>query len=94
MIIGGLIGEAATIFFVPSGGIEKTLSVIFTLVIALGVWLEEVAGESIEAKEKAATDLKLAELNARAAVAKAAEAGGDIRSGDPISALVSALTKR
>jgi hypothetical protein len=70
MIIAGLIGEAATIVFVPSGGVEKTLSVIFTLVIALGVWLEEVGAEVIETSEKSSNELKLAELTAGAAEAE------------------------
>jgi hypothetical protein len=76
MIIAGLIGEAIVIVFVPSGPFEKILSVIFTLIIALGVWVEEVAGEAIEAREKAEADLKIAELNARVAEAnqKAQEA--------------------
>lgn len=76
MIIAGLIGDAAIIVFVPSGYFEKTLSVISNLIIALGVWVEEVGSEATEAREKADTDLKIAELTTRSseANARAAEA--------------------
>lgn len=72
MIIAGLIGDAAIIVFVSSGSFEKTLSVISSLVIAFGVWIEEVGSEAAEAKEKADNDLEIAELNARAAEANRA----------------------
>lgn len=65
MIVGGLIGEAATIIFVPPGSFEKSLSVAFTLIIAAGVWIEEVGGEASEAK----SEHEVAELSARAAEA-------------------------
>ena len=70
MIILGLVGDAAVIVFVPSGAGEKILSVICTLVIALGVWVEEVGADAVEAKEKAENDLKLAELKTRASEAE------------------------
>lgn len=47
LIILGLVAEAAVIIFVPSGSVEKSLSVTFTLVIALGVWVEHIGAESI-----------------------------------------------
>jgi hypothetical protein len=47
LIILGLVAEAAAIIFVPSGSVEKSLSVTFTLVIALGVWVEHIGAESI-----------------------------------------------
>jgi hypothetical protein len=70
MIIAGLIGEAIAIVLIPSGTFEKTVSVVCTLIIALGVWIEEIGGDAAEARESAETDLKLAELNARAAEAQ------------------------
>jgi hypothetical protein len=72
MIVGGLVGEAATIIFVPPGSFEKSLSVAFTLIIAAGVWIEEVGGDASEAK----SEHEIAELSARAADAnkKASEA--------------------
>lgn len=70
LIIAGLIGEAVTIIFVAPGTREKTLSVIFTLLIAFGVWLEEVGAEAIEAHEKHEAQLILGELNARTAEAE------------------------
>ena len=78
-MIGGLVGETILIAFVSSGTTEKALSAVCTLLIGFGVWIEVVAGEAIEAKEKAAAKLKLAELNSRAAMAnqKAAEAGAE-----------------
>lgn len=71
LIIAGLLGEAAVIIFVPSGDLEKTSSVICTLVIALGVWMEEIGAEALEVRERTDAELKLAELNARAAEANA-----------------------
>jgi hypothetical protein len=65
MIVGGLVGEAATIIFVPPGSFEKSLSVAFTLIIAAGVWIEEVGGEASEAK----SEHEIVELAARAAEA-------------------------
>lgn len=70
MIIAGLVGEAIIIVFVATGTKEKALSVIFTLLIALGVWLEEIGGGAIEAREKAENALRLAELAARAEEAR------------------------
>jgi hypothetical protein len=49
MIIAGLIGDAGIIAFIPSGTIEKILSALSSLVIALGVWVEEVGADAINA---------------------------------------------
>jgi hypothetical protein len=65
MIVGGLVGEAATIVFVPPGSIEKSLSVAFTLIIAAGVWIEEVGAEASDA----ISEREIAELSVRAAEA-------------------------
>jgi hypothetical protein len=47
LIIVGLVVEAATIILMPSGTWEKIVSAICTLIIAVGVWWEEIAaGES------------------------------------------------
>jgi hypothetical protein len=62
LIIGGLVAEAAVIVFVPSGKTEKTLSVIFTLVIAAGVWIEHVGASALEAAHEAQARLELAKL--------------------------------
>lgn len=71
MVIVGLIGEAAVVLFIPSGALEKTLTITFTLIIALGVWVEEVGSDELENNEKSETDLKLAEFAKRAAEANA-----------------------
>src|ERR1700674_1657345 len=52
MIIAGLVAEAAVIIAVPSGGLEKTLSVLFTLLIAAGVWIEHVGTAALEAVQQ------------------------------------------
>jgi hypothetical protein len=52
LIIWGLIAEAIVIVFVPSGGLEKTLSAIFTLAIAAGVWIEGIGFDAIAAMSK------------------------------------------
>ena len=49
LIIVGLVAEAVVVFFVPSGRSEKLLSISFTLVIALGVWVEHVGTEALSA---------------------------------------------
>jgi hypothetical protein len=59
MIIVGLIGEAIAIVFISSGPVEKAVSLVCTLVIAFGVWVEEAGGEATEAEEKAESDLRL-----------------------------------
>jgi uncharacterized membrane protein len=54
LIIIGLIGEAAVIIFVTFGKWEKVLTSIFTVMIAIGVWLEKVgADESTEPRHLA-----------------------------------------
>jgi hypothetical protein len=47
MIIWGLVAEAIVIVFVPSGSLEKGLSVFCTLIIAGGVWVEHVGAEAL-----------------------------------------------
>ena len=47
LLIAGLIGEAITIPFVPSGILEKALNAFCTGVIAIGVWFEEVGANAI-----------------------------------------------
>lgn len=79
MIIIGLLGEAVAIIWIPSGPTEKTVSVVCTLGIALGVWLEWVGGDAIEAKEKEESELRLSELNAKAAEANERAAHADER---------------
>jgi hypothetical protein len=49
MIISGLIGDAIIIAFVPSGTVEKVLSAASSLVIAAGVFIEEVGSKAADA---------------------------------------------
>jgi hypothetical protein len=48
-IVAGLIAEAVAIVAIPSGSNEKLVSVICTVVIALGVWVEHVGSAALEA---------------------------------------------
>jgi hypothetical protein len=48
MIIVGLAAEAIVIFAIPSGTFEKSASVVCTVVIALGVWVEHVGSHALE----------------------------------------------
>jgi hypothetical protein len=49
LLVGALIAEALVIVIVPSGPLEKGLSVCCTLLIAAGVWIEEAASHAIAA---------------------------------------------
>jgi len=51
-IIFGLVAEAVVIVFVPSGSLEKALSVVCTLVIASGVWIEEIGDRAIATQSR------------------------------------------
>ena len=63
MIVGGLIAEALlivdalTIESLPSK-LDKPLSAIFTVAIALGVWIEHVGAEAIKSRERAPRHLE------------------------------------
>jgi hypothetical protein len=46
LLIAGLIGEAVVILSVPSGIWEKLLNAFFTLMIAVGVWFEQVGADA------------------------------------------------
>ena len=46
LLIAGLVGEAIVILSIPSGFLEKGLNAFFTLMIAVGVWMEEVGGNA------------------------------------------------
>lgn len=46
LLIAGLLGEAVVIVLVPSGLGEKLLSAFFTLMIAVGVWFEQVGADA------------------------------------------------
>jgi hypothetical protein len=45
-VLSGLVAEAIVILLVSSGTVEKSLSVLCTVTIALGVWMEEVGGNA------------------------------------------------
>lgn len=46
LLIAGLIGEAIVIISFPSGGLEKGFNAFFTLMIAVGVWFEQVGADA------------------------------------------------
>src|SRR5882672_7707423 len=52
LLVAALIAEAFVIIFVQSGSLEKALSFLCTLLIAAGVWIEEVADHAIAAPRK------------------------------------------
>jgi len=64
LIIVGLIGEAGLVFswFETQAHFEKSLTFVFTLAIAFGVWLEHVGAADISSEK----DARIAEANARA----------------------------
>ena len=53
LLIFGLVAEAAIIVTLPSGRLEKRLSVLFTLTITAGVWIEEIGANAIDAAKDA-----------------------------------------
>ena len=66
LIIAGLIGEAALVFSWLETGFEKPLTFVFTVMIAFGVWVENVGDADISSEK----DARIAEANARALEAK------------------------
>jgi hypothetical protein len=46
LLLAGLIGEAIVILSVPSGLGEKLLNAFFTLMIAVGVWFEQIGADA------------------------------------------------
>jgi hypothetical protein len=51
LLIGGLIAEAIVLVAMEAGLHERLLSALFTIAIAIGVWLEEVGGHAIAVAE-------------------------------------------
>lgn len=49
LLVAALIADAFVIIFIQSGNLEKALSFLCTLLIAAGVWIEEVADHAIAA---------------------------------------------
>jgi len=66
LIIVGLIGEAALVFSWFETNSEKSLTFIFTVTIAAGVWIENVGASDISSKK----DALIAEANERSADAE------------------------
>jgi hypothetical protein len=52
LLIAGLIAEAIVIVAIPSGTLEKALTALCTIAIAIGVWFEEVGGDEIAAPRR------------------------------------------
>lgn len=75
LIIGGLAGEAALIvegmlFEIISSKLEKSLTILFTVAIALGVWLEHAAASIVERSKERDAEIQIAEASARASEAQ------------------------
>lgn len=68
LIISGLVGEAVLIFWKIETSWEKPLTFVFTVAIALGVWIESVGAGDISSEK----DARIAEANARALEAQLA----------------------
>jgi hypothetical protein len=52
LLVAALIADALVIVFVQSGSPEKVLSFLCTLLIAAGVWIEEIADHAIAAPRR------------------------------------------
>jgi hypothetical protein len=68
LIIAGLVGEAVLIFWKIDPSWERPLTFVFTVAIALGVWIESVGASDISSEK----DARIAEANARALEAQLA----------------------